>query len=41
MNRKHSPLKKAEDAIEIDSTKKSLKDTILEILSHIRGNANV
>lgn len=38
MNREHSPLKKAKDAIEIDSTGKSLKETILEFLSYIRGN---
>lgn len=37
MTREHSPLRKAEDAIEIDSTKKSLRETILEFLSHIRG----
>lgn len=37
MNREHSPLRKAKDAIEIDSTKKSLKETVLEFLSHIRG----
>ena len=37
MNREASPLRKAKDAIEIDSTDKSLKETILEFLSHIRG----
>lgn len=37
MTREHSPLKKADDAIEIDSTKKGLRETILEFLSHIRG----
>lgn len=38
MSREHSPLRKADDAIEIDSTKKSLRETILEFLRHIRGN---
>lgn len=38
MNREYSPLKKAKDAIEIDSTGKTLKETILEFLSYIRGN---
>lgn len=38
MNRKCSPLKKAKDAIEIDSTDKSLKETVLKFLSYIRGN---
>lgn len=37
INRECSPLKKAKDAIEIDSTNKSLKETILEFLKHIRG----
>lgn len=37
MSREHSPLRKADDAIEIDSTKKSLRETILEFLGHIRG----
>lgn len=37
MTREYSPLRKADDAIEIDSTKKPLKETILEFLGHIRG----
>ena len=41
MNREASPLKKAKDAIEIDSTDKTLKETILEFLSYIRGDNNV
>lgn len=41
MHREHSPLKKADDAIEIDSTEKSLKDTIIEVLSYIREEKNV
>ena len=41
MNREASPLKKAKDAIEIDSTDKTLKETILEFLSYIRGESNV
>ena len=41
MNRSASPLKKAKDAIEIDSTNKTLKETILEFLSYIRGENNV
>ena len=41
MHREHSPLKKADDAIEIDSTEKSLKDTIIEDLSYIREEKNV
>ena len=40
MNRSASPLKKAKDAIEIDSTNKTLKETILEFLSYIRGENN-
>ncbi|HUT04687.1 MAG TPA: (d)CMP kinase [bacterium] len=38
MTRKHSPLVKAEDAIEIDTTDLTIKEVIDRLLGHIEGN---
>lgn len=41
MTRKHSPLTKAEDAIEIDTSELTIDETIDEFLNVIRGTCNV
>lgn len=41
MTRKHSPLTKAEDAIEIDTSELTIDETIDEFLNVIRGTSNV
>lgn len=41
MTREHSPLTKAEDAIEIDTSQLTIEETIDEFLKVIRGTCNV
>lgn len=41
MNREHSPLTKADDAIEIDTSELTIEETIDEFLKVIRGTNNV
>ncbi|MDR0879714.1 MAG: (d)CMP kinase [Clostridioides sp.] len=38
MNREHAPLVRAHDAVEIDTTGKSIDEVVCEVVSHIQGN---